>query len=128
MAKAKGASLSSIFDDEPAAAAPEAIAPAIPASGKAQERVSAGEGGSPRRATVKRVTRDPGAVVAAASRPDRKDSHPGKKPVLIHIPEDMHRILRQLSVEEGGEPITQVTERGLRQYLVQRGYTKFAAT
>ena len=58
--------------------------------------------------------------------PLRRSSHPGKKPVLIHIPEDMHRVLRQLSVEPDGEPITVVTERGLRQYLVQRGYTKFA--
>lgn len=127
MAKAKGASLSSIFDDEPEGTVPEVVEPAIPASQKAQERVPTGEGSSLRRATVKRATRDPGAIVAAASRPGRKDSHPGKKPVLIHIPEDMHRVLRQLSVEEGGEPITQVTERGLRQYLVQRGYTKFAA-
>jgi hypothetical protein len=42
------------------------------------------------------------SVEAAA--PTRRSSHPGKKPVLIHIPEDMHRTLRQLSVEEGGEP------------------------
>ena len=55
-----------------------------------------------------------------------KNSHPGKKPVLIHIPEDMHRTLRQLSVEEGGEPLTVITERLLRQYLVQRGHTRFA--
>ena len=56
----------------------------------------------------------------------RRSSHPGKKPVLIHIPEDMHRTLRQLSVEEGGEPLTVITERLLRQYLVKRGHTKFA--
>ncbi|MDF3626200.1 hypothetical protein [Brytella acorum] len=56
----------------------------------------------------------------------RRNSHPGKKPVLIHIPEDMHRTLRQLSVEEGGEPLTVITERLLRQYLVQRGHTRFA--
>ncbi|MAX00330.1 MAG: hypothetical protein CMN72_11965 [Sphingomonas sp.] len=56
----------------------------------------------------------------------RKSSHPGKKPVLIHIPEDMHRTLRQLSVEEGGEPLTVVTERMLRRYLVERGHTRFA--
>src|SRR3546814_14278095 len=43
--------------------------------------------------------------------PARRSSHPGKKPVLIHIPEDMHRTLRQLSVEEGGEPLTVITER-----------------
>jgi len=58
--------------------------------------------------------------------PVRRSSHPGKKPVLIHIPEDMHRALRQLSVEEGGEPLTVITERLLRQYLVKRGHTKFA--
>jgi hypothetical protein len=46
--------------------------------------------------------------------------------VLIHIPEDMHRTLRQLSVEEGGEPLTVITERLLRQYLVTRGHTRFA--
>lgn len=56
----------------------------------------------------------------------RRSSHPGKKAVLIHIPEDMHRTLRQLSVEEGGEPLTVITERLLRQYLVKRGHTKFA--
>lgn len=56
----------------------------------------------------------------------RRSSHPGKKAVLIHIPEDMHRTLRQLSVEEGGEPLTVITERLLRQYLVQRGHTRFA--
>ncbi|WP_066768185.1 hypothetical protein [Sphingobium sp. CCH11-B1] len=58
--------------------------------------------------------------------PARRSSHPGKKPVLIHIPEDMHRALRQLSVEEGGEPLTVITERLLRQYLVKRGHTRFA--
>ena len=46
--------------------------------------------------------------------------------MLIHIPEDMHRTLRQLSVEEGGEPLTVITERLLRQYLVTRGHTRFA--
>ena len=61
-----------------------------------------------------------------AAAPARRSSHPGKKPVLIHIPEDMHRTLRQLSVEEGGEPLTVITERLLRQYLVQRGHTRFA--
>ena len=58
--------------------------------------------------------------------PPPRSSHPGKKPVLIHIPEDMHRALRQLSVEEGGEPLTVITERLLRQYLVKRGHTRFA--
>jgi hypothetical protein len=65
-------------------------------------------------------------IPLAPSAPVRRSSHPGKKPVLIHIPEDMHRALRQLSVEEGGEPLTVVTERLLRQYLVKRGHTRFA--
>jgi hypothetical protein len=38
----------------------------------------------------------------------------------------MHRTLRQLSVEEGGEPLTVITERLLRQYLVKRGHARFA--
>lgn len=62
----------------------------------------------------------------ASAAPARRSSHAGKKPVLIHIPEDMHRALRQLSVEEGGEPLTVITERLLRQYLVKRGHTRFA--
>jgi hypothetical protein len=66
------------------------------------------------------------ADTSAPAVPARRSSHPGKKPVLIHIPEDMHRTLRQLSVEEGGEPLTVITERLLRQYLVQRGHTRFA--
>jgi len=66
------------------------------------------------------------ADASASAGPARRSSHPGKKPVLIHIPEDMHRALRQLSVEEGGEPLTVITERLLRQYLVKRGHTRFA--
>lgn len=75
----------------------------------------------------------PAAIVDTAAEPTptpaasaRRGSHPGKKPVLIHIPQDMHRALRQLSVEEGGEPLTVITERLLRQYLVKRGQTRFA--
>lgn len=102
MAK-KSTALAGIFDDEPmlepsAAQTPEqAIPPARP-----------------------------------TARPTRTSAHPAsrnhgsKKPVLIHIPEDMHRTLRQLSVEEGGEPLTTITERMLRQYLVSKGHTKFA--
>ncbi|WP_234703255.1 hypothetical protein [Sphingobium chlorophenolicum] len=67
-----------------------------------------------------------GARSDASESAARRSSHPGKKPVLIHIPEDMHRTLRQLSVEEGGEPLTVITERLLRQYLVTRGHTRFA--
>lgn len=69
---------------------------------------------------------EPAPPAPAPAAPAKRSSHPGKKPVLIHIPEDMHRTLRQLSVEEGGEPLTVVTERLLRQYLVARGHTKFA--
>lgn len=111
MAK-KPSALASIFDDEV-----EDLAPApAPGSGPEPQRVAA-----PRRS---RRSADTPAPVSAA--PERRSSHPGKKPVLIHIPEDMHRALRQLSVEEGGEPLTVITERLLRQYLVTRGHTRFA--
>jgi hypothetical protein len=56
----------------------------------------------------------------------KKDSHPGKKPVLIHIPETMHKDLRRVALEEG-IPLTQITERLLRQFLVTKGYTNHAA-
>lgn len=56
----------------------------------------------------------------------KKDSHPNKKPVLIHIPADMHKDLKRLALEEG-EPLTQITERLLREYLVRKGYTQHAA-
>jgi hypothetical protein len=108
MAK-KPSALAGIFDDEPQAPAPEAALEARPAQAPAQLVASP---------KARRT------VDAPASQ--RRSSHPGKKAVLIHIPEDMHRTLRQLSVEEGGEPLTVVTERLLRQYLVQRGHTRFA--
>jgi hypothetical protein len=107
MAK-KPSALASIFDDEA-----EELAPA-PAPEPASE---------PQRAAAPRRSRRSADTPAA---PERRSSHPGKKPVLIHIPEDMHRALRQLSVEEGGEPLTVITERLLRQYLVTRGHTRFA--
>lgn len=100
----KVSALAGIFDE------PEAPAP-----------ISVTEPGLPPVTATERPRR---GSSASASR--KRDSHPGKKPVLIHIPEDMHRTLRQLSVEEGGEPLTVITERLLRQYLVQRGHTKFA--
>ena len=105
----KPSALAGIFDDEPADSIPAAIpvAELLPEPAKAA---------TPRRP----------AKASAPSAPARRSSHPGKKPVLIHIPEDMHRALRQLSVEEGGEPLTVVTERLLRQYLVKRGHTRFA--
>ena len=109
MAK-KPSALASIFDDEPEEPAP------APAPNPAPE---------PQRATAPRRSRRLADTLAPAA-PSARSSHPGKKPVLIHIPEDMHRALRQLSVEEGGEPLTVVTERLLRQYLVKRGHTRFA--
>jgi hypothetical protein len=108
MAK-KPSALAGIFDDEPqeVASAPTPDARAEPQRAKA-----------PRRS--RRSADMPAPAVPTRS------SHPGKKPVLIHIPEDMHRALRQLSVEEGGEPLTVITERLLRQYLVKRGHARFA--
>ncbi len=106
----KVSALAGIFDDEPEAAPAQANTPAatLPI-----------EPDAPAKRTTVRKT---GAKAAPAGR----SSHPGKKPVLIHIPEDMHRTLRQLSVEEGGEPLTVITERLLRQYLVKRGHARFA--
>lgn len=62
------------------------------------------------------------AVPPAAA---KKNSHPGKKPVLIHIPETMHKDLRRLALEDG-VPLTQITERLLREFLVRKGYTQHA--
>lgn len=109
MAKKPSSALAGIFDDEGIEPVRETVA--APTSTQEQARP----------ATSARSRR---AVAVPASQ--RGSSHPGKKPVLIHIPEDMHRTLRQLSVEEGGEPLTVVTERLLRQYLVQRGHARFA--
>jgi hypothetical protein len=110
MAK-KPSALAGIFDDEPEPA-PQPVSVAVPEPEPEAER---------RRAAVRKSHQ-----LAETSAPARRSSHPGKKPVLIHIPEDMHRTLRQLSVEEGGEPLTVITERLLRQYLVKRGHTRFA--
>jgi len=102
MARSQKTSLASIFDEEPSSApAPDLAASSSPASHQGLRK--------------------------AALAPTRRDSHPGKKPVLIHIPEDMHRTLRQLSVEVGGEPITKIVERSLRDYLVRRGHTKYGS-
>lgn len=116
MAK-KPSALAGIFDDEPATVPPapspiaqEAVTQPAPPPTPAKAAKGAGKGARS------------GPSEGAA----RRSSHPGKKAVLIHIPEDMHRTLRQLSVEEGGEPLTVITERLLRQYLVQRGHTRFA--
>ncbi len=112
MAK-KVSALAGIFDDEPEAqvATPESTPVAAPLI-------------EPDVPAKRAIARKPGRTAAAA--PSGRSSHPGKKPVLIHIPEDMHRTLRQLSVEEGGEPLTVITERLLRQYLVKRGHARFA--
>ena len=109
MAK-KPSALAGIFDDEPEEMVPASASDAAP---------------EPQRAAAPRRSRRSADTPAPAT-PARRSSHPGKKPVLIHMPEDMHRALRQLSVEEGGEPLTVITERLLRQYLVKRGHTKFA--
>lgn len=113
MAK-KPSALASIFEDEPEEPTPAPVIEPIPEPAP-----------EPQRAAAPRRSGRP-ADTPAATAPARRSSHPGKKPVLIHIPEDMHRTLRQLSVEEGGEPLTVITERLLRQYLVQRGHTRFA--
>lgn len=114
MAK-KPSALAGIFEDEPAIvrAPPGATEPG--GMTQASFAPTSTKGGAGK-----------GARAAPADGVTRRSSHPGKKPVLIHIPEDMHRTLRQLSVEEGGEPLTVITERLLRQYLVQRGHTRFA--
>ena len=103
----KPSALAGIFDDQPEEPTPTlAVEPALIPQQSAPPRRSRRDADTPA--------------------PAKRSSHPGKKPVLIHIPEDMHRALRQLSVEEGGEPLTVITERLLRQYLVKRGHTRFA--
>lgn len=103
----KPSTLAGIFDDQPEELT---LASTVEPAPRPQQS-----------APARRSRRDPDAPA-----PAKRSSHPGKKPVLIHIPEDMHRALRQLSVEEGGEPLTVITERLLRQYLVKRGHTRFA--
>ena len=102
----KPSALAGIFDDAPASEPAAEPAPTL--------------------ASARSAPMNRGQRTADVPTVPRRSSHPGKKAVLIHIPEDMHRTLRQLSVEEGGEPLTVVTERLLRQYLVQRGHTRFA--
>jgi hypothetical protein len=87
MAK-KPSALAGIFDDEPeAVSVPEEVAP-VPEPETQIKRSPA--------------SRSRRSVEAAA--PTRRSSHPGKKPVLIHIPEDMHRTLRQLRPNDCREP------------------------
>jgi hypothetical protein len=77
------------------------------------------------------TTESPPIATAAVTDPieptAKKESHPGKKPVLIHIPEALHKDLRRLSLEEG-TPLTQITEQLLREYLVRKGYTQHAGS
>jgi hypothetical protein len=40
---------------------------------------------------------EPAPALAVSPAGAKKDSHPGKKPVLIHIPETMHKDLRRLA-------------------------------
>ena len=109
MARKQNTALAGIFDDEPAPMPASAPEPA-PATAIVEQR-------QPKRSNPSPANRDVGK---GGSR-----NHGSKKPVLIHIPEDMHRLLRRISVEEG-EPLTVITERMLRQYLVSKGHTKFA--
>lgn len=122
MAKTRGAGLASIFDEPEAVPVP---APAGPEETRIEPARKAAK--EERGSAVLPTQARPKAAVANAEpeQPSKRDGHPGKKGVLVHIPSDMHRVLRQLSVEENGEPITKVVERGLRHYLVQRGYTRF---
>lgn len=109
MARKQNTALAGIFDDEPSPTpmpVPQpALAPAIV------------EQHQPRRSSRPPTSRN--------APKENSRNHGSKKPVLIHIPEDMHRLLRRISVEEG-EPLTVITERMLRQYLVSKGHTKFA--
>ena len=68
---------------------------------------------------------EPAPASAVSPAAAKKDSHPGKKPVLIHIPGAMHKDLRRLALEDG-IPLTQITERLLREFLVKKGYTHHA--
>ncbi len=68
---------------------------------------------------------EPAPSAIPAAKASKKDSHPGKKPVLIHIPEAMHKDLRRIALEDG-TPLTQITERLLRKFLVVKGYTQYA--
>lgn len=106
MARNQNTALAGIFDEEPSVPAPvPELAPALV------------EQSQPKRSSPPPTTRN---IAKGTNR-----NHGSKKPVLIHIPEDMHRLLRRISVEEG-EPLTVITERMLRQYLVSKGHAKFA--
>lgn len=120
--KARGAGISAIFgDDDDVEGAPP------PAAAASSEPVQVGR--APARDRAAKSAPRPPAAPPEPSPPEkptaRRDSHPGKKPVLIHIPADMHRTLRQLSVMDDGEPITKVVERGLAEYLAKKGHTKW---
>jgi malate synthase len=63
--------------------------------------------------------------VQTDSKTKRSASHGDKKPVLIHIPPDLHRTLKRVALDDD-TTITAITERQLRAFLVAKGYTKFA--
>lgn len=73
----------------------------------------------------------PATVAALSSEPapERRaksgGSHGDKKPVLIHIPPDMHKTLRRVALDDE-TTLAAITERQLRAFLVAKGYTKFA--
>src|SRR3546814_15167998 len=93
MAK-KPSALAGIFDDEsetappaPSPIVPEAVTQPVPPPAPAKAAKGAGKG----------ARNGPGESAA------RRGRDPGKKAVLTHIQEDMHRTLRQLRVVDGGE-------------------------
>jgi hypothetical protein len=48
---------------------------------------------------------EPAPALAVSPAGAKKDSHPGKKPVLIHIPETMHKDLRRLWQITAASPV-----------------------
>jgi hypothetical protein len=81
-------------------------------------------------ATVPRE--DPPQAVEATANPANdqraappRKSHGDKKPVLIHIPPDMHKRLKRVALEDD-DTLAGITERLLRKYLADKGYTEFA--
>jgi hypothetical protein len=63
--------------------------------------------------------------LAAMPRPKSSRSHGDKKPVLIHIPPDMHKVLKRVALDDE-TTLAAITEKQLRAFLVTKGYTKFA--
>lgn len=67
----------------------------------------------------------PALDLSPAARPKSGGSHGDKKPVLIHIPPDMHKALKRIALDDE-TTLAAITERQLRAFLVAKGYTKFA--